>query len=42
MEVRAFGLTHVGRQRQHNEDTFLVDEKLGLALVARPRGARDD
>jgi protein phosphatase len=38
MEVKAFGLTHVGRQRQHNEDTFLVRESAGLYLVADGMG----
>lgn len=38
MEVKAFGLTHVGRQRQHNEDTFLVSEDAGLYLVADGMG----
>ncbi len=38
MEVRAFGLTHVGRQRQHNEDTFLVRDDAGLYLVADGMG----
>ena len=34
MEVRSFGLSHVGRQRQHNEDTFLVEPSANLFLVA--------
>lgn len=38
MEVKAFGLTHVGRQRQHNEDTFLVRDEAGLYLVADGMG----
>src|ERR1044071_5866923 len=38
MEVKAFGLTHVGRQRQHNEDAFLVEGEAGLFLVADGMG----
>jgi serine/threonine protein phosphatase PrpC len=38
MEVKAEGLTHVGRQRQHNEDAFLVEKEAGLFLVADGMG----
>jgi serine/threonine protein phosphatase PrpC len=38
MDVKAFGLTHVGRQRQHNEDAFLVEGDAGLFLVADGMG----
>jgi len=38
MEVSAHGLTHVGRQRQHNEDAFLVESTAGLFLVADGMG----
>jgi len=38
MEVTAFGLSHVGRQRQHNEDNFLVEEKANLFVVADGMG----
>jgi serine/threonine protein phosphatase PrpC len=38
MEVKAFGLTHVGRQRQHNEDAFLVEDDAKLFLVADGMG----
>ena len=38
MEVKAYGLTHVGRQRQHNEDAFLVEDEARLFLVADGMG----
>lgn len=38
MEVSAVGLTHVGRQRQHNEDAFLVAGDAKLFLVADGMG----
>jgi PPM family protein phosphatase len=38
MEVKAYGLTHVGRQRQHNEDSFLVADEAKLFLVADGMG----
>jgi PPM family protein phosphatase len=38
MEVKAFGLTHVGRQRQHNEDAFLVEGEARLFIVADGMG----
>ncbi|HVE71196.1 MAG TPA: hypothetical protein VNI54_07495 [Thermoanaerobaculia bacterium] len=38
MDVKAFGLTHVGRQRQHNEDAFLVESDGRLFLVADGMG----
>jgi serine/threonine protein phosphatase PrpC len=38
MQVKAYGLTHVGRQRQHNEDTFLVADEAKLYLVADGMG----
>jgi protein phosphatase len=38
MEVQATGLTHVGRQRQHNEDSFLVAGDARLFLVADGMG----
>lgn len=38
MELRAYGLTDVGRQRQHNEDTFLVQPDAQLFLVADGMG----
>src|SRR5438876_398095 len=36
--VRAYGQTDVGKKRQHNEDAFLVDEKLGLYVVCDGMG----
>jgi serine/threonine protein phosphatase PrpC len=38
MQVKAKGLTHVGRQRQHNEDSFLVADEAKLFLVADGMG----
>jgi serine/threonine protein phosphatase PrpC len=38
MEIKAYGLTHVGRQRQHNEDSFLVADDAKLFLVADGMG----
>jgi PPM family protein phosphatase len=38
VEVQAYGLTHVGRQRQHNEDSFLVEGTARLFLVADGMG----
>src|ERR1700694_163573 len=38
MIVKSFGLTHVGRQRQHNEDSFLVANDARLFLVADGMG----
>src|ERR1051325_7152428 len=36
--LKAAGLTHVGRQRQHNEDSFLVEDDARLFLVADGMG----
>jgi len=36
--VRAKGVTHVGRVRQNNEDSLLVDEKRGLFIVSDGMG----
>src|SRR5437660_128365 len=38
MDVKAYGLTDVGRQRQHNEDTFLVERQARLFLVGDGMG----
>ncbi len=38
MQVEAFGLTDVGRQRQHNEDMYLVETGARLFLVADGMG----
>jgi PPM family protein phosphatase len=38
VDVNAFGLSDVGRQRQHNEDMFLVDTDAKLFIVADGMG----
>jgi protein phosphatase len=38
LQVSARGLTDVGRRRDHNEDAYLVDEDLGLYVVADGMG----
>ncbi len=38
MEIQFFAATDVGRQRDHNEDNFLVDPKLQLFVVADGMG----
>jgi protein phosphatase len=38
MDMKAFGLSHVGRQRQHNEDSYLVESNARLFLVADGMG----
>jgi protein phosphatase len=37
-EIHARGLSDVGQRRDHNEDSFLVDEALGLFIVADGMG----
>jgi len=36
--IKSFGATHVGKKRQSNEDAFLVDNALGLFVVADGMG----
>lgn len=38
MKIQVFGLTDVGMKRKNNQDTFLVDESLGLYIVADGMG----
>jgi serine/threonine protein phosphatase PrpC len=38
MHVVSAGLTDVGRKRNHNEDSFLIDEELSLFVVADGMG----
>lgn len=38
MQIKSFGITDVGRQRQHNEDSYLVDDGISLYLVADGMG----
>ena len=38
MRVKSFGLTDVGRRRERNEDSFLIDEGLNLYAVADGMG----
>ena len=38
MKVRAHGLRHIGKVRETNEDQILVDEPLGLFVVADGMG----
>ncbi len=38
LRIEARGLTDVGQRRDHNEDAFLVDESLGLFIVADGMG----
>ena len=38
MELKYWAATDVGRQRDHNEDNFLIDKKLRLFVVADGMG----
>jgi serine/threonine protein phosphatase PrpC len=37
-QVHAYGLSDVGKKRQHNEDAYLIDESLGLYVVCDGMG----
>ena len=39
--LRAYGLTDKGRVRATNEDYFLIDESLGLAVAADGMGGHN-
>ncbi|MGI5863026.1 MAG: Stp1/IreP family PP2C-type Ser/Thr phosphatase [Myxococcales bacterium] len=41
IQVRAYGLTDVGRKRSGNEDAFIVDEKRGIFIVADGMGGHN-
>lgn len=41
LQVRAYGLTDVGRKRTGNEDAFIVDEKHGICIVADGMGGHN-
>ncbi len=38
MKVVSAGLTDIGRKRNHNEDSFLIDDELQLYVVADGMG----
>lgn len=38
MQIRTFGVSDVGKRRERNEDSFLINEDLGLAVVADGMG----
>jgi PPM family protein phosphatase len=38
IKILSYGLTDVGRRREHNEDNYLVDDELGLYVVADGMG----
>ncbi|HET9157335.1 MAG TPA: protein phosphatase 2C domain-containing protein, partial [Myxococcaceae bacterium] len=38
MKIVSSGLTDVGKKRDHNEDSFLIDEDLKLFVVADGMG----
>lgn len=41
MKLRSWGVSDIGRRRGHNEDYFLIDEGLCLAIVADGMGGLD-
>ena len=41
MRVRAYGGTHPGQKRAHNEDSYLVDEQNGVFVVADGMGGHN-
>jgi len=38
MPIRSYGITDVGRKRDHNEDSFFISDDLGLYVVADGMG----
>lgn len=38
MKINAYGLTDIGRKRMHNEDCFLINDDLGLYMIADGMG----
>ncbi len=38
MKTVAFGQTDVGRKRDHNEDTFIIDDDVGAYIVCDGMG----
>lgn len=41
MKCHAFGITHPGMTRPSNEDAYLIDERLGLCIVADGMGGHE-
>ena len=42
MDYSAYGHTDIGREREGNEDSFLINEELGLFIVADGMGGLDN
>ena len=38
MKIVSCGITDIGRKRQRNEDSYLVNDKIGLYIVADGMG----